>query len=168
MRLPRWLGWEKGAGSVGNEEVPPRLPVPLPNPVLRSHQQLRHLLLRDRYSRRGQNKSLRRQAVAGVRGAPRDPRRAEGVRRSRLWGAGWDGQMPGRLLTLCILSPRWATCASVDRGSLGHPPPKPWAEEGVWAGRPLPGLAPRGRVALAGEWVEDAVAEGVGGGGQYI
>lgn len=26
--------------------------------------------------------------------------------------------MPGRLLTLCILSPRWATCASVDRGSL--------------------------------------------------
>ena len=56
---------EKDSG-VGTEEVPPRLPAPRSNPVRESHQQPRHLLLRDRYSRRRQNKSLGRRAVEGV------------------------------------------------------------------------------------------------------
>lgn len=81
--------------------------------------------------------------------------------------------MPGRLLTLCILSPRWATCASVDRGSLFATPgpnPRRWRVSGVGAHSLGRRRGDAWRSPLAGAWVEDAAAAaGRGeGGGQCI
>lgn len=97
----------------------------------------------------------------GVGGAPRDRPRAEGLRRSRVWGEGWGGQMPGRLLTLCVLSPRWATCASVDRRSLSATPcPNLWRRRASAVGASSLGRRRGGvwRSLIAGAWVEDAAA----------
>lgn len=173
MRLPVRLSWKRGAGRVGKEEAPRRLPAPLPSAALRSHQQLRHLLLRDRDSRRGQNKSLRRQAAAGGRrgsGSRGGPTGCGGPECAARAEVGRRGQTPGRVLTLCILNPRRATCASVDRGSLAvpltpHPRPKPEAREGVWGGRPLPRA---GAAGACGARRSGGGGRGAGGGGRTM
>ena len=117
--------WEKDLG-VGTEEVPPRLPAPSSNPVPKSHQQAWHLLLRERYSRCRQNKSLGR-AVEGCLGA------FSGWL-AGLWGSpslGLRGPCARTGLTLWVPSPRRATCSSVARAPCAPPSAQPWGSVGA-------------------------------------
>ena len=125
---------EKDLG-VGNEEVPRRLPAPRSKPVPKSHEQLWHLLLKDRYSRLRQNKSLGRCAVEGC------------LRAFSGWMAGRRGSPSLGLgglcartgLTLSVPNLRRATCSSVARAPCTLPSAQPWGSVGAAGACGAPG-----------------------------
>ena len=125
---------EKDLG-VGTEEVPRRLPAPRSKPVPKSHEQLWHLLLKDRYSRLRQNKSLGRCAVEGC------------LRAFSGWVAGRRGSPSLALgglcartgLTLSVPNLRRATCSSVARAPCTPPSAQPWGSVGAAGACGAPG-----------------------------
>ena len=125
---------EKDLG-VGTEEVPRRLPAPRSKPVPKSHEQLWHLLLKDRYSRLRQNKSLGRCAVEGC------------LRAFSGWVAGRRGSPSLALgglcartgLTLSVPNLRRATGSSVARAPCTPPSAQPWGSVGAAGACGAPG-----------------------------
>ena len=145
--------------------MPPRLPAPRSNPVPKSHQQPRHLLLRDRYSRRRQNKSLGRRAVEGCLGAFSGW--AAGRRGSPSLGLGAEADpCPRTGLTLSVPSPHRAACSSVARAPCAPPSERALGlgrrRGGVWRSRAAGGYGWSTR-PLAGRTMHRGLGAGARG-----